>query len=198
MRILERQMENKRVARLYLALILMLAMGLAHGQTAIVSLSETSAQLKYGMLVGGQRFGRSEMTAGFLYNSDSDYIAEAALMVVDEAGSKLPGMRIGLGGKFYGASIPGNELAALAIGGEIAYTLSQIDRLTLGAEGYYAPSIVSFMDTERFWEVAGRVQYAVLPTAGAFIEYRKFYADLDAGGGVSIDKGIRLGLRIEF
>ncbi len=184
--------------RVYLGVLMMMVVGLAQGQTAQVSLSETSAQLKYGMLVGGQRFGRSELTAGFLYNSDSDYIAEAALLVVDEAGSKLPGMRIGLGGKFYGASIPNNELAALAIGGEVYYTLSRMDRLTLAAEGFYAPSIVSFLDTERFWEVAGRVQYAVLPTAEAFIEYRKFYAELDSGAGVSIDKGIRLGLRIEF
>jgi hypothetical protein len=167
-------------------------------QTATVSLSENSAHLKYSLLVGGQSFGRSEFGAGFLFNSNDDYLAEVALQVIDEAGSKAPGLSVGLGGKFYGASVPSADLLALAIGGFLRYELPGAERFTLGIDAYYAPNIVSFMDAERFWETALRGEFAVLPQASAFLEIRNFGTELDNGNEIDIGEGARLGLRITF
>ena len=170
----------------------------ATAQTASITLSESSAQLGYGFLVGGSNYGRTEIGVDFLYNDDDAYIADASLLVFDEVGSKMKGLVAGLGGKVYGAAADSKEFLALGVGGMLRFAIPQNKRLILGVDGYYAPPIVSFLNADRFYEVAGRVQYEVLPQASAYVEYRKFFAETDTGGKGSIEKGYRVGMEINF
>lgn len=186
------------VARLVTLVMLLTVAFSAQAQTASVSLSEESAQLRYGMLVGAQNMGRNEMNVGFLFNEDDDYVAELGLLVVDEAGSRAPGLKAGVGGKLYVATLPDDDIAAIGVGGLLRYTFSKYDRVTLGADAFYAPPIVSFMDAKNFRELAARLEFAVLPQASTFIEYQEYHTSTDGGGSDSIDKGARLGLYVEF
>jgi hypothetical protein len=177
----------------------------AQAQMASASLSEDSAQVKYGAFVGGQSSGRSEMGAGFLFNEDSDYVAEMGLKVVNSAGTKAPNLTVGVGGKVFAATVSGagsaqdTDIVALGLGGELDYTMPFNDRLSVGASFYYAPSIVSFLDAERFRDVSARVSFAVLPEATAYVEYQQFHVTLDDDrGSGDIEKGARLGLQINF
>jgi len=170
-----------------------------HAQTASISLSENSAQLNYSLLVGGQSYGRSEFGTGVYFDSNDKYLVEAGLQVVDEAGSKAPGLTVGLGGKFYGAKVPDNDMLALGIGGHMRLAIPGAERFAIRGDAYYAPNIVSFMDAARFWEYAIRGEFEVLQQAAAFIEFRTFAAKLDQGGHtVDIGRSGRLGLRIDF
>ncbi len=172
----------------------------AGAQTLSASLSEDSAQVKYGLFVAGQEFGRTEFSMGVLFNDSDEYVAETGLLVVDEAGSKAPGLTIGLGGKLYGASSPGMELMALGLGGKLRYNLPALNkRLTLGLDLFYAPSIVTYLDAERFSEGAVRLEYAVLRQASLFVEGRQYRTKLDGvKDSVDIGEGGRLGLEINF
>ncbi|MDH5232292.1 MAG: hypothetical protein OEZ58_00710 [Gammaproteobacteria bacterium] len=187
----------KRVLVL-LALSGLFSSALAQAQTASISLSEKSAQFKFGLLVGGQSFGRTQFGGGLLYNVDEEYMGEASLLVIDEAGSKAPGLRIGIGGKFYGATIPDAQLMALGIGGFVRYPIPTVERVALSIQGYYAPGIVSFIDAERFTEFSFQAEFEVLPTAAAFIQYRQFSALMANDVSKDIDKGLRFGVRLDF
>ena len=167
-------------------------------QTASVTLSESSAQLGYGFLVGGSNYGRTEVGVKFLYNDQDAYVAETSLLVFDEVGSKIPGLIGGLGGKIYGTSVSNQEYLVLGIGGMLRYAIPKNKRLILGVDGYYAPPIVSFLDADRFYEVATRFAYELLPQASAYVEYRKFYVETEKGGKGSFEKGFRVGMEINF
>jgi len=167
-------------------------------QTASITLSESSAQIGYSFLVGGSNYGRTEIGVDFLYNDEDAYIADTSLLVFDEVGSKMRGLVAGLGGKAYGASVGDQEYLALGVGGMIRYAIPQNKRFIVGVDGYYAPPIVSFLDADRFYEAAGRVEYEVLPQASAYVEYRKFYVEKDGSHKGSIEKGYRVGMEINF
>ena len=171
-----------------------------NAQTASITLSEKSAQVGYGFLVGGSNYGRTELKADFLYNSDKTYLFDTSLLVFDEVGSKIKGLVAGLGGKLYGGSINDNqyEMLVLGVGGMIRYSIPQNPRIVLGVDGYYAPEIVSFIDADRFYETAARVEYEVLPKASAYVEYRKFYLDPDDAKGGSFEDGFRVGMELNF
>jgi len=175
----------------------------AQAQTASASLSETSAQLKYGLLVGGASYGRSEMVMGLLFNEKDDYVAELGLHVVDEAGSRARGLKIGVGGKVFATTMPASsrdvDLLALGLGMQMMYSLPGADRISVGGTFYYAPPIVSFMDAERFREGALRLQFALFPEAAVYVEAHQFHVTLSDGrGSFSIEKGARVGLQVEF
>ena len=184
--------------KIILALVLGVASVTAQAQTASISLSENSAQLKYTLLVGGQSFGRNELGGGFLFNSVGDYIAEANMHVVGEAGASVPGLMLGVGAKFIGATIPSYNLMGLALGAQVAYAIPKVERLSTSLDFYYAPAIVSWLDANRISEWAFRIGYEILPQAAVYTEYRSFGADTDAATGVSFGSGFRLGVRMTF
>ena len=175
-------------------------------QTASITLSDDSAQASYGFLVGGSDYGRTELKTEFLYNSDKTYLLDASLQVFDEVGSKMKGLVAGLGAKLYGGSTEigvsneKREMLVLGIGGMLRYALPPNPRLILGVDGYYAPKIVSFIDAERFYETAARIQYELLPKASAYVEYRKFYfkSEKDNSTGYILEDGFRAGMELTF
>lgn len=183
-----------------IAVLLMGVAATAAAQEVKVSLSEESAQFKYGMFVSGDNFGRSNFDMGFLYNRDDSYVTEVGLQVIGEAGSKVPGLMMGIGGKVYGASVPGAEGLALAIGGQARLAIPNYSRAALRADIFYAPTIVSFLEAERFVEAGLGAEYEVLQdSASAFLEYRKFSMKIDGNNKtVDVDEGIRLGIRIWY
>lgn len=194
-------MESKTLIRIgFMFAIVFCWISNATAQTASITLSEKSAQLGYGFLVGGSNYGRTELGARLLYNSDKTYMVDASLQVFDEVGSKVKGLVAGLGGKLYGASIEDNayEILVLGVGGMLRYSIPQNPRIILGVDGYYSPPIVAFIDADRFYETAARAEYEVLPKASAYVEYRKFYLDPDGAKGGSFEDGFRVGMEINF
>ncbi len=194
--------KNLVFKKFVVVIVLMLGCATAWAQSASISLSEDSALFNYNLLIGGQSFGRSEFGVGFLFNKDKRYLMEVGLQVKDEAGSQVPGLTVGLGGKFYGATLTDlkddQDVMALAIAGMLRFAIPRYERFALRVDVSYAPNIVTFLDAERFWELALRAEFEVLPTAAGFIEYRQFTVDLEKANTVDIDAGVRLGIYITF
>ncbi len=173
----------------------------SYAQTASISLSENSALMRYSLLVGGQSFGRSESGIGFVYNENGGYLFNASFQVVDEVGSKFPGLDVGIGGKLYGGAINSEQFSAFGLGIQLRYSVFGMQRVNIGFDGYYAPSVVAWLDATRFWELAGRLGYELLPQAMVFIEYRQFAMTREVAGNeqsFDIDAAGRFGIQVEF
>jgi hypothetical protein len=87
------------VLRLAAFILLVTASSSLYARSLDINLSNDSAQFKYASLVGATTFGRTEVGYGFLYNNDHDLLGEISLLVIDEAGSKSPGLELGVGPK---------------------------------------------------------------------------------------------------
>ena len=131
--------------RILLVVICMFVSNALYARSLDFSLSSESAQINYG---------RTELGFGFLYNDDKNYLADISLLVIDEAGSKSPGLEIGVGTKFYYAyADPSNvNVAAIGLGGQLRYRNAKAPRVIYGATLFYAPGIVTFQDGDQLFE----------------------------------------------
>ena len=189
---------------LYLALVFMVSCALtgtaALAQTFDINLSDKSAQFKYSTRIGNPNEGRSELGFGFLYNDDDNYLGEAGLLIIDVAGTKTPGLEVGVGPKLYVGrhDKTGGDAVAVGIGGQLRYKLAALPRLNFSLAGYYAPSIVSFADADNITEVNVQVGYEILPTANIYLGYRHIRVDFDPIGKKTIDETGMVGMTFSF
>ena len=183
------------------ALVLVTLSASAAAQKIDINLSQDSARFSYISLVGGSTYGRTELNFGLLYNEDDNSALDIGLHVIDVAGSKTPGLEVGVGPRFYYVSLdkPDADGAAIALGGHLRYKLPSVPRLALHGSAYYAPSITSTMDADNLYEFGFRIAYELLPTADAYIGYRRLRAKFDEGiKSQTIDSGAFFGVRFAF
>jgi hypothetical protein len=162
-----------------------------------LNLSNKSAQMRFASVIGGTTVGRTEASLGFLYNDDEKYVLDIGLLVIDVAGSKSPGLEIGVGPKFYFADGDKGEAAAIGLGGKLRYKIPALQRLNFSLEGYYAPDIVAFADANSMYEVEFRTGYEILPTADVYAGYRRIRAEFDKGDE-TLDESIMFGFKLSF
>ena len=119
-----------------------------------INLNQDSARFVYSSLIGGSTFGRTEMSAGLLYNEDKNSVWELGLQVIDVAGTKTPGLEVGVGPKLYyfTSDKPDASGGAIALGGNLHYKFTQLQRLAISGTLYYAPSITATLDADSFFE----------------------------------------------
>lgn len=186
--------------RIMLILLLSAVSSISFARSFDINLSADAAQFKYGSNVGATNFGRSEMTIGFLYNEDDNYLTELGLLVIDEAGSKTPGLELGVGPKlwFGGSDESDVDIGGIGLGGQLRYKNMNQPRIVYGASLFYAPSIVSFLDADSILEYDIRVEYELLPTANVYLGFRSIEADIKNRKDVEIDESAILGLRFNF
>lgn len=173
----------------------------ASAQRLDITLKEDSARFSYITLIGGSTFGRTEMNMGALYNEDKNTAVDIGLQVIDVAGSKTPGLELGVGPRFYYLRHDQLELdaAAVALGGQLRYKLPSVQRLSLIGSAFYAPSITATLDADSMYELGLGVAYELLPTANTYLLYRRIRADFTKGvGSENIDSGVSLGMSFTF
>jgi YfaZ precursor len=173
----------------------------ANAQRLDITLKDNSARLSYVSLIGGSTFGRTEMKASYLYNENNNTVVDMGLQVIDVAGSKTPGLEIGVGPRFYYLKHQASQStgAAIAIGGHLRYKLPQAPRFAVMANAFYAPSITSTLDAERMSETGLGIGYALLPTANIYLTYRHIRANFTQNtGATTLDNGISLGMSFSF
>jgi hypothetical protein len=162
-----------------------------------LNLNSKSAQLRLATVIGGTTMGRTQTSVGFLYNDDEKYVLDLGLLVIDVAGSKSPGLEIGVGPKLYFADGDKGEAVAIGLGGQLRYKIPALQRINFGLEGYYAPDIVAFADADNMYEVGFRIGYEILPTADVYGGYRRIRAEFDKGNE-TLDESLMLGFKLSF
>jgi hypothetical protein len=171
----------------------------SHGTAASLdlNLNNKSAQVRLAAVVGGTTMGRTQTSIGFLYNDDEKYVLDLGLLVIDVAGSKSPGLEIGVGPKLYFADGDKGEAVAIGLGGQLRYKIPALQRINFGLEGYYAPDIVAFAEADNMYEVGFRAGYEILPTADVYAGYRRIRAEFDKGDE-TLDESLMFGFKLSF
>lgn len=187
--------------RRLVALSLLAISSLSVADTLDVNLSNSAAHFKYSATSGIA--GKSDLFASFMYNDANSLLGEAGLLVLNEEGS-VPGLSLGIGAKAVVASL--NKVATsrklvsgVALGAQVRFEIPADRRFAFVGEYHYAPKIISFGDSERFYQGAVRAEYSISALTQAYVGYRttKFFLINNQPNGV-LDNGAHIGIRLSF
>jgi len=154
--------------------------------------------------------GGAEVAVGGFISEVGDNILHATLLARGIRQSSASQYQISAGMKLIGGEIQTGEdrsdpddtesVGALALGFQAGLLLrpSFYNPVELSFEGFYAPSITSFSDAERYGEVTARLQVEIMPRARAYIGYRRMRFDTNDYENVSLDRNAHIGLSISF
>lgn len=140
-----------------------------------------------------------EWTAGYLHHSDRADVGDVGLDLVGNASPAGSPLIFGLGGKFFYVApnhIDNGE--ALGVGAHARYTWPYFNRFAIAGELYYAPSIVSFQNVDRFWEGRLTLNYQVLRQGDVYIGYRRVEAAFGNGPSAVLDSSFIVGMSLNF
>jgi hypothetical protein len=180
------------------ALSLLIASTSILADTVDINLRDNSFQLQYIAPMGRDTLGSSELHAGFLYTNNHDRYGDFGLQVKGSVGNRDSGLTAGVGLKGLLASVNGNSAAALALGGQVRYSIPVVTRLGVVGQVYFSPNIVTYRDAERFAEAIARVEYEVIPQAVAYLGYRRISVSLVNKPDAVLDTGFHVGVRMTF
>jgi hypothetical protein len=185
---------------LFIGLLGLLASHASHaGGELDMNLSDDSVRVRYGQDLAGSPQGRKQYGVGMLYNTDDNAMIDMWFQITDEAGSKAPGLDVGVGPKAYFGTTDTQEYLAFALGGALIYRPLQANRVVLVADGYIAPNIITFLDADNMWEINFRLGYEVLPSAVAYVSYRQIRVNFEVVEDEEVvDRGGQVGLDLRF
>lgn len=168
-----------------------------HADQAEIFLSERAAEFDYARPINTSA---ADVSAGVFFNEDSDLMLNGGLVVSGQPPGELP-FDFGLGAKAYAAGLDDadEDIAAVALGGRVGYTIPANIPLHLTAQGFYAPSITAFSGADNLLDFIARFEVEVIPRTTAFIGYRVLQVGLEDGNDdVDLDDNIHIGLRLTF
>jgi hypothetical protein len=180
--------------RIFLAALTAGFSGAVAADSIDINLNDDTIQAIYA-----SNWRTAEMNFGLLTNTDTDdWAASVGLLALGEKQTGSSRMEGGLGGKIYLADVRNEDVLALGLGGEFR-AFPNNGPIGFGGYLYYAPSVVTAMDGERFWEAGARVEFEMVKkTANIYLGYRKMRADLDNGRDITVDSGLHAGVKITF
>lgn len=181
-----------------LALFILTASTASLADTVDINLRDNSVQLQYIAPMGRDTLGTSELHAGLLYTNDNDRYGDFGLLVKGPVGDRASGITAGFGIKGLVATVNNNSAAALALGGQVRYSLPAVTRLGVIGQLYFSPNIVTYRDAERFVEAVARLEYEVIPQAVAYLGYRRISFSLINKTDAVFDTGFHAGVRMSF
>jgi len=155
--------------------------------------------------------GGSELALGLFFNEAGDNMVHTTLLARGYRQSVTSQYQVSAGMRLVAGDISisddqariGNNdesVGALALGFQAGMLLQagNFNPVDLTFEGFYAPSITSFGDAERYGEVAVRLQIEIMTRARAYIGYRRIRFDTNDFDNVTLDRSAHFGLSISF
>lgn len=159
---------------------------------------------------GVSRDGGSEVALGGFISEAGDNLLHATLLARGYRQALTSQYHISAGMKLIGGEIEipeeiavdveAESVGALALGFQAGLLIrpDRFNPVELTFEGFYAPSITSFSDAERYGEVTARLQVDVTSRARAYIGYRRMRFDTDEFEDVTLDRSAHFGLTLFF
>ena len=159
---------------------------------------------------GPELAGGSEIALGAFITEDGANILHATLLARGYRQSVSSQYQISAGMKLIGGEIKIDEaraptqtsetVGALGLGFQAGLLLRQspYNPVELSIEGFYAPSITSFTDAERYSEITTRLQVEVMPRARVYFGYRRLRFDTNDFDNVRLDRSAHFGMSVSF
>jgi len=162
------------------------------------NVSPDTVRFTYSKPIGSSDYGRKDLTYGVLYNENDNLFVDFALHIIDEAGSKFPGLELGIGPKAYLGQTDTEDYLTIGFEALGNYRLAEMNRFIVSAYGYYAPGILSFIDADELWELHFRASYELIPSASIYVGYRKIRAKVNVKRERTIDDEFHFGIIMNF
>ncbi|WP_294966408.1 YfaZ family outer membrane protein [Sulfurimonas sp.] len=145
---------------------------------------------------GGKIIKGSNDNSDYSSGSDIEEFLEANLLVqtkVEETDSTF-----GMGIKFNYTK----NYASIPLGLELKYRIDAVEEYPVYVKGslYYAPTVLSFRDSENFFEYRIQAELEVMKNAIVSLGYRSIDTNYDSksGGDVNYNKSLYLGVNFSF
>ncbi|MFD2229695.1 YfaZ family outer membrane protein [Alkalimarinus sediminis] len=139
-----------------------------------------------------------DLGAGYMYHEGSRHIINLDLHAKGQTAiGNLP-TTAGIGVQATGYDDKRIDGGALGLGGFARLNIPSVPGLAFEGALHYAPSILSFGDSDDLTRVRAQVNYRVIQNADVFLGYHYLNTDLDGGSDVTLDKGIFAGMKLLF
>ncbi|MDE2091017.1 MAG: hypothetical protein KGJ08_03840 [Gammaproteobacteria bacterium] len=138
---------------------------------------------------------------GYLHHTDQVDIASAGLQVVGDSNPAGSPFIFAVGGKLFLINPKQNNVGngtVLGLGGRFNYTWPGYNRFKIGGELYYAPSIVSFNNADRYLQFGVNAGYEILHNAELYVGYRHITAAFTNTSNLTLDNTFMVGLNLSF
>jgi len=138
---------------------------------------------------------------GYLHHTDQVDIGSAGLMVVGDSNPAGSPFIFAVGGKVFFISPKQNNVGngtVLGLGGRFNYTWPSYNRFKIGGELYYAPSIASFNNADRYLQYSVNAGYEILHNAELYVGYRHISAAFTNTSTLTLDNTFMVGLNLTF
>ncbi|MEJ2360893.1 MAG: YfaZ family outer membrane protein [Gammaproteobacteria bacterium] len=191
-------------SRLLIAAMLLFCVHSAFADMLNVQLSNHTGRFVYSTESFGGQYGPIDMEGGLFFNQDNDKILHFGLMVRNDT-MDAP-LVISVGARAYYGDVGHKagqirtKFAAIAVGGELLVIPDNLGGFGFGAFYYLAPSVVTYMDANRFNEYGVRLNYEVTRQADISLGYRKISVDLNNNnvGKQTVDSSVYFGIGLRF
>jgi len=141
-----------------------------------------------------------QLGGGYTYHEGSRHIANVDFHAQGRtAVGNLP-TTAGVGVRGIGWDDDSLDGGALGIGGFATVNLPRVPGLSFTGGLHYAPSILSFGDSDDMTSLELRGSYRVIRNAEVFAGYRYLNTDLDSSsrGDIDLDDGVMAGIKIYY
>ncbi len=190
----------KLIRLITLGMLAIATMPIAQASDFEAALSQETAQFTFrsdSSLIG---WGGADLGLGLFYNENSDFVGQFSLLQMRQASQQNP-LTFGVGLKAYLGSLDdvNANVAGLAIGGQIRYTIAGTMPMAIYLDAHYAPGITSFSDTDKIIDYQFGFQIEALPQTTAFVGVRHLEFDIKDGPDYKADDdNVHLGIRLTF
>jgi hypothetical protein len=165
-----------------------------------VALSSDTAQFTFrsdSSLIG---WGGADLGFSFFYNEAEDFLGQISLVQSATPSEQSP-LTLGVGVKAYLGQVDftDDNIGGLGIGGEIRYTFPGAMPMAVYLNGYIAPDITSFSDTEEIREYTLGFQIEITAQTIAFVGVRNIEIDTKSLAEIELDDDrAHIGVRLTF
>ena len=166
-----------------------------------MSLNDDSLQAQVFVPVTQDAYGTTQVGVRGLYNDDNDTkLLSGEVDFLGKPGD-IPGLTAGVGMILWGGeaySRPSADILSVGIGVRVGVAPPQLMGVGIDGKFFYGPKILTGGDSDRVFESAVRVSYAIIPKARCFVEYQNIHVDFEGGGDDNIDNDLRIGFEAKF
>lgn len=184
----------------------------AYGLDFALSNETANVDLLLNPLSLYERIDGAGLAVGGFVSEDGDSLVHGTLMARGYRQTETTLYNLGVGIKAIAGDIdipdeavlPSAEgdsesVSAVAMGLQFGtYLTTKNNPVELRFAGFMAPSITSFSDAERYTEFNVRLQVGVIPSANAYVGYRRMRFDTNDYNNVRLDRSIHLGINLTF
>jgi len=165
------------------------SLAFAQGNAATLTLNDKSV----GLDLNYQVSKTAEVGLQYIYQEKNGSYADLKFNATHANGIH----QIAIGGKGIAAFTKDRkEAQAIALGGSYRLVFSQ--QFAIHAQGYYAPSVLSFNSLEEFVELDGHVEFKLIPTLALLGGYRYIALDYNNENKLKFENGLYFGMKFTF